>query len=112
MHDSCSPRHPVPAAKHGRSYTNFAEVTADYESGALHPSDLKPALAKAINDILQVGPRHRRRAALVVHARSCMPRRRGLAGCGTTWRSTGRLVLQGSKEWVGVGRRPLKEGHA
>lgn len=25
----------------------------DYESGVLHPGDLKPALANALNDILQ-----------------------------------------------------------
>ncbi|KAL6784989.1 hypothetical protein ACKKBG_A01980 [Auxenochlorella protothecoides x Auxenochlorella symbiontica] len=34
-------------------YTNFEELAADYASGALHPSDLKPALASSINDILQ-----------------------------------------------------------
>ncbi|KDD75145.1 class I (W and Y) tRNA synthetase [Helicosporidium sp. ATCC 50920] len=36
-----------------RTYTEFHEITEDYASGALHPSDLKPALAKAINEILQ-----------------------------------------------------------
>jgi len=30
------------------------ELISDYESGALHPADVKPALAKAINEILQV----------------------------------------------------------
>jgi hypothetical protein len=30
------------------------ELIADYASGALHPADVKPALAKAINAILQV----------------------------------------------------------
>ena len=30
------------------------ELIADYESGSLHPGDVKPALAKAINQILQV----------------------------------------------------------
>ncbi|XP_073525849.1 uncharacterized protein [Phyllobates terribilis] len=34
-------------------YTNFEELVADYESGALHPGDLKPALSKTINKILQ-----------------------------------------------------------
>jgi tyrosyl-tRNA synthetase len=29
------------------------ELTADYASGALHPADVKPALAKAINEILK-----------------------------------------------------------
>ncbi|KAK2078212.1 hypothetical protein QBZ16_004080 [Prototheca wickerhamii] len=41
--------------KYGSSgtYDSFEDLKADYESGALHPSDLKPALAKAINAILQ-----------------------------------------------------------
>jgi hypothetical protein len=30
------------------------ELISDYESGTLHPADVKPALAKAINEILQV----------------------------------------------------------
>jgi len=30
------------------------EVLLDFGCGALHPADLKPALAKAINKILQV----------------------------------------------------------
>lgn len=38
----------------GRSYTSYEELVADYRSGALHPGDLKPALAKHINQILQV----------------------------------------------------------
>lgn len=37
-----------------RTYDSFEDLKTDYESGALHPSDLKPALAKAINAILQV----------------------------------------------------------
>ena len=36
-----------------REYTDFAELEADYASGAVHPSDLKPALAAALNTILQ-----------------------------------------------------------
>ena len=36
-----------------REYTSYEELTADYGSGALHPGDLKPALAKALNAILQ-----------------------------------------------------------
>lgn len=36
-----------------RTYLTYAELCADYESGALHPADLKPALAKHINTILQ-----------------------------------------------------------
>lgn len=30
------------------------ELIVDYESGALHPGDLKPALSKSLNQILQV----------------------------------------------------------
>jgi hypothetical protein len=37
-----------------RTFANMDELTADYESGSLHPADVKPALAKAINEILQV----------------------------------------------------------
>ncbi len=61
-----SPRHPalsgislefsfsagLPAC---RSYTCYEELCEDYRSGALHPGDLKPALAKHLNQILQVG---------------------------------------------------------
>jgi len=35
------------------TYTDAAKLKEDYTSGALHPSDLKPALAEAINKILQ-----------------------------------------------------------
>ncbi|KAL4573479.1 hypothetical protein LXL04_020287 [Taraxacum kok-saghyz] len=34
-------------------YTSYEELIADYEKGELHPADLKPALSKAINKILQ-----------------------------------------------------------
>ncbi|CAD6332777.1 unnamed protein product [Miscanthus lutarioriparius] len=34
-------------------YRGMDEVIADYSSGALHPADLKPALTKALNKILQ-----------------------------------------------------------
>lgn len=37
-----------------RSYTSIEELCEDYRSGALHPGDLKPALAKHLNQILQV----------------------------------------------------------
>lgn len=37
-----------------RSFKTFEELIADYESGALHPADVKPALAKALNKILEV----------------------------------------------------------
>ncbi|XP_055805295.1 tyrosine--tRNA ligase 1, cytoplasmic-like isoform X2 [Solanum dulcamara] len=36
-----------------KNYKNFEELAADYESGSLHPADLKPALSKAVNKILQ-----------------------------------------------------------
>ncbi|XP_008802786.2 tyrosine--tRNA ligase 1, cytoplasmic [Phoenix dactylifera] len=36
-----------------KTFTSMEELIADYESGALHPADVKPALAKAINQILQ-----------------------------------------------------------
>ncbi|KAL5567154.1 hypothetical protein UlMin_030318, partial [Ulmus minor] len=31
----------------------FEELTTNYESGELHPGDLKPSLAKALNKILE-----------------------------------------------------------
>ncbi|GAB2224623.1 hypothetical protein Droror1_Dr00005386 [Drosera rotundifolia] len=34
-------------------YTSFDELAVDYEAEELHPGDLKPALAKALNKILQ-----------------------------------------------------------
>ncbi|KAL5231463.1 hypothetical protein ABZP36_030239 [Zizania latifolia] len=37
-----------------KTFANMDELIADYESGALHPADVKPALAKAINQILQI----------------------------------------------------------
>ncbi|AQK41638.1 Tyrosyl-tRNA synthetase [Zea mays] len=37
----------------GRTFTSMDELISDYETGALHPADVKPALAKAINEILQ-----------------------------------------------------------
>ncbi|KAF0900424.1 hypothetical protein E2562_031600 [Oryza meyeriana var. granulata] len=36
-----------------KTFVNMNELIADYESGALHPADVKLALAKAINQILQ-----------------------------------------------------------
>ncbi|GKA84719.1 tyrosine--tRNA ligase 1, cytoplasmic-like protein [Tanacetum coccineum] len=39
-------------AKNGGEKT-FEEVIADYKEGDLHPTDLKPALSKALNRILQ-----------------------------------------------------------
>ncbi|KAK3120636.1 hypothetical protein QOZ80_9AG0691250 [Eleusine coracana subsp. coracana] len=36
-----------------RTYNRMEDLHMDYSSGALHPADVKPALAKAINQILQ-----------------------------------------------------------
>ncbi|XP_039818182.1 tyrosine--tRNA ligase 1, cytoplasmic-like [Panicum virgatum] len=36
-----------------KTYNRIEELFEDYASGALHPDDVKPALAKAINQILQ-----------------------------------------------------------
>ncbi|XP_059431463.1 tyrosine--tRNA ligase 1, cytoplasmic [Corylus avellana] len=36
-----------------KTFTSFEELIADYESGELHPADLKPALSKALNKILE-----------------------------------------------------------
>lgn len=36
-----------------KTFGNIEELIADYESGALHPADVKPALAKSINKMLQ-----------------------------------------------------------
>jgi hypothetical protein len=41
-----------------RTFTSFEELIADYESGELHPADLKPALSKALNKILEVTSCH------------------------------------------------------
>jgi tyrosyl-tRNA synthetase len=35
-------------------YTNFEELVVDYESGELHPDNLKSALSKSLNEILEV----------------------------------------------------------
>ncbi|KAL5574138.1 hypothetical protein UlMin_023735 [Ulmus minor] len=37
-----------------KTFKSFEELTTDYESGELHPGDLKPALAKALNKILEL----------------------------------------------------------
>jgi hypothetical protein len=37
-----------------RTYTDIAEVEADYKEGLLHPGDLKAALSRGLNEILQV----------------------------------------------------------
>ncbi|KAI7730420.1 hypothetical protein M8C21_025365, partial [Ambrosia artemisiifolia] len=42
-----------PCLEYIKTYTSFEELSADYLKGDLHPADLRPALAKAINRILQ-----------------------------------------------------------
>lgn len=37
-----------------RTYKSFEEIAAEYESGELHPGDLKKGLMNALNKILQV----------------------------------------------------------
>lgn len=37
-----------------RTFKSFEEIAADYESGELHPGDLKKGLTNALNKILQV----------------------------------------------------------
>ena len=61
-----------------REYVTYEEVVADYGSGALHPGDLKPALAKALNAILQpvrdhfaTDERAKKLLAQVLHALHC-----------------------------------------
>uniref|UniRef100_M8CBW8 tyrosine--tRNA ligase n=1 Tax=Aegilops tauschii TaxID=37682 RepID=M8CBW8_AEGTA len=43
----------VPPDGGNRTYLGIEELLEDYGSGTVHPRDLKPALAKAINQILQ-----------------------------------------------------------
>jgi len=37
-----------------RTFKSYEELIADYENGELHPADLKPALSKSLNKILEV----------------------------------------------------------
>lgn len=37
-----------------RIFKSFEDLVVDYDSGELHPADLKPALSKALNKILEV----------------------------------------------------------
>jgi tyrosyl-tRNA synthetase len=39
-------------------YTSYEELEAAYVAGAIHPGDLKPAIAKAINEILEPVRQH------------------------------------------------------
>jgi len=42
-------------SEHGgdQIYSNYADLEKDYSEGIVHPGDLKPAVAAAINNILQ-----------------------------------------------------------
>ncbi|XP_043704445.1 tyrosine--tRNA ligase 1, cytoplasmic-like isoform X1 [Telopea speciosissima] len=37
----------------GKTFKSYEEIATDYEKGELHPADLKPALSKSLNKILQ-----------------------------------------------------------
>ncbi len=39
-------------------YSEYGQLEADFLSGRLHPSDLKPAVAEAINSILEPVRQH------------------------------------------------------
>jgi tyrosyl-tRNA synthetase len=45
--------HPLLINFEYRTYTTYEEVVADFEGGSLHPGDLKPAVAKAINEMIK-----------------------------------------------------------
>ncbi|KAF7089396.1 hypothetical protein CFC21_092384 [Triticum aestivum] len=47
-----------PDGGNSRTYLGIEELLEDYGSGTVHPRDLKPALAKAINQILQLVRHH------------------------------------------------------
>ncbi|CAI8602122.1 unnamed protein product [Vicia faba] len=44
-----------------KTFKNFEELIADYGSGELHPADLKPALSKSLNKILEPVREHFRK---------------------------------------------------
>eukprot|EP00878_Enallax_costatus_P003651 GHUV01003865.1.p1 GENE.GHUV01003865.1~~GHUV01003865.1.p1 ORF type:complete len:410 (+),score=121.69 GHUV01003865.1:293-1522(+) len=56
------------------TYTDVEQLKADYTNGALHPGDLKPALSKALNQILEPVRQHfvqnKEAAALLKQVRS------------------------------------------
>jgi len=41
-----------------KTYTSYNELEADYVSGLLHPGDVKPALTKALNSIIEPVRKH------------------------------------------------------
>eukprot|EP00775_Hariotina_reticulata_P007596 gene7596-7800_t len=57
-----------------KTYTDMADLKADYVSGALHPGDVTPALSKALNKILEPVRQHfvnnKEAAALLKQVRS------------------------------------------
>lgn len=50
---SVSPPSSLPSHLILRTYTSYSDLEAEYISGALHPGDLKPALATAINAMIE-----------------------------------------------------------
>src|SRR5689334_21121809 len=41
-----------------KTYSDYDEVAADFTNGSLHPADLKPALAKSINAMIEPVRQH------------------------------------------------------
>lgn len=41
-----------------RLYTSYEALASDFSEGALHPGDLKPAVAKAINELIDPVRKH------------------------------------------------------
>lgn len=39
-------------------YKSFEELAEDYKQGKMHPNDLKPAVAKVINELIEPVRRH------------------------------------------------------
>ena len=58
MLSTCHPGNGPEASVLCRDYQSIEEVAEDYTSGALHPKDLKDALALALNKILDPVRRH------------------------------------------------------
>jgi len=41
-----------------KTYNNFEDLVVDYKAEKLHPGDLKPALSKAINELIEPVRKH------------------------------------------------------
>lgn len=41
-----------------RTYNSYEELTKEYEEGLLHPGDLKTAVAKVINELIEPVRKH------------------------------------------------------